>query len=195
MAKAVWITVPEYASRVKKTPQYIRKVIKNGKITKRSLKKRGKRFLVDPVKADQDLLENTSYINKKPVVKHDGKTTKAQPKKKPTQEEQQKTIKSAGLEIVSFAEAQTLKENYLAALRKLEYKTKSRDLLPADEVRKVLADIVLSARSKILAIKGKLAPLLKEFIDDPENFGIAMDNVETAIRDILTEMAESGIKK
>lgn len=200
MPRVVWLTVPEYADYVDMSPQYIRKIIKNGKITKKSLKRKGVRsFLINPKKADSDLLANTSHVNKK-SVKYNGKKIKRQPKKetkkKPISEDDKKNIiKFAGLKIVSLTEAQKLKENYLAALRKLEYKTKRRELLSYDEVRKSFADMVLSARSKILSIKGLLAPLLKEFVDDPENFRAVMENIEIVIRDVLTEMAESDIKR
>ena len=67
----------------------------------------------------------------------------------------------------------------------------SGELLLADDVRAAFADMVLTARGKILGIKGRLAPLLKEFIEDRENFGLALETVDDAIRDILTEMAEA----
>ncbi|MBI9092918.1 MAG: hypothetical protein JEZ12_27190 [Desulfobacterium sp.] len=195
MSKKDWVSIPEFAKRIGKTPQYIRKLVKSGKIEKSATRPRGKRVEIDINQAVEQLENNTSYVNKKQPVKQIGnetKKTKPKRKKEPTPEEQQETIEAAGLKMLNLTEAQTLKANYDAALKKLEYEAKRRDLLPAGEVEKQVSDMVITARGKILAIKGLLAPLLKEFIEDPENFGLVMDNVETALRDTLTEMADSA---
>tara|TARA_B100000614_G_scaffold258650_1_gene281412 strand:+ start:618 stop:1214 length:597 start_codon:yes stop_codon:yes gene_type:complete len=195
VSKTEWLKIPEYAKRVAKTPQYIRRLVKNGKITKKALKLDGKRFLIDPAQADEDLAANTSHVNKKPPVKQPKKETKRTKKETVSDEEKKQTIQEAGLEnLVSLAEAQKLKENYVAALKKLELEEKRGDLLRRDEVERAEAELVLSARTKILSIKGTLAPLLKEFINDHENFGIAMRSVDDVLRDTLQELADGGFR-
>lgn len=183
----IWLTTTECADFLGISRQVLLRE-RPHKLRRNSWKKKGNKYVFHKDRTKEDWEKNTA-------TRHRPKSLPDKKQEKLTQAEQLKTIRESGLKIVSLNEAQTIKANYDAALKKLEYEIKKRELLPADEVRKILADIVLSARSKILAIKGKLAPLLKEFIADSENFGIAMDSVETAIRDILTEMAESGIEK
>lgn len=62
---------------------------------------------------------------------------------------------------VSFAEAQTMKENYLAALRKLEYEEKKGKLLDKDEVKKAGQEVMIKVRQKLLSIPVKAAPQIQ----------------------------------
>lgn len=60
-----YIKIPGYARLKGVTPEYVRRLIIQGKITKASLKKHGKRWQINSDMADQDLDNNLSYINRK----------------------------------------------------------------------------------------------------------------------------------
>ncbi len=215
MAKKVWITIKEYAERVEKTPRYVRTLIKKGKISKAALKAKGKKsFLINPAQADRDMKNNISYVNRRPVEQKGnpkkGITNRNKSEQQKTEqagsgdgepdsgipEEYQKALERAGIgKIVPFSIAQTLKENYVAAAKKMDLEERRGDLLPKQDIELAYSELVLSARNKILSIKGLLAPLLKEFIDDSENFGIAMRSVDGVLRDVLQELADGGFRK
>ena len=179
----------EYAEHRGISQQRVSRMVQDGKIPTECISKVGKykKIIVDC--ADKALEQNLDRFYNRAESVEKRKVNKK--KSQPSQEEQVSVIKSAGLKILSLADAQQLRENYTAALKKLEYETKKRELIPADEARLAFADTILTARTKILSIKGLLAPLIKEFVDDADNFGLLMTNIEDTIRDVLTEMADA----
>jgi len=153
MAKQAWITPIAYAERVGKSARQINRSIVRGAITRKSLKKRGKRFLINPEKADQDLKENLSYINQKPL-----KTDKEKEHKKtPTNTEIKTKTKAAGTSGMSLADAQRLQAQYKAALMKLEYEEKSGTLVKQEQVDIDFFNCARRARDAILNIPGRVS--------------------------------------
>jgi len=161
MAKRVWITPIEYADRVGKSARQINRSIVRGSITRKSLKKRGKRFLIDPEKADQDLKENLSYINQKPL-KTDNKK---EHKKTPTNTEIKSKTKVAGTSGMSHADAQRVQARLKAALMKLEYDEKSGLLVKKEQVDIDFFNCARRARDAILNIPGKVSAELAAITD------------------------------
>lgn len=171
----------EYGKHRGISQQRVSQLIRDGHL-KGAIKKIGGRWQIEPVEADRLLSEN---LDQGRVKSHTND---------PAQEEQERTIHDAGMQIVSRSEADKIKANYDAALKKIEYQERSGEVVPVEDARKAFADLILTARGKILGIKGKLGPLIREFVEDPDNFGTCMDVVETEIREILTEMSQQGVQ-
>ena len=149
-----WLSVPEFAKHVKKTPQYINRSVRNGKISETALKQKGKRFLINPKRAIEDMERNVSYINKKSGVEQSGKET-----------EKKKTIKNAGLDIVPLAEAQKLQANYIAALKKIELEERQGYLLKKEDVEKDFFDVGRRVRDALLNIPDRISAELASITD------------------------------
>ena len=169
MIKHAWITVLEYATQIDRTRQYVNKMINSGKISKKSTKTKGRTRYINHKKADRDLLDNLSHINKKPIVKQSDPETlkKEKPGNKKTISDQEKkdTIKSAGLEIVPLAQAQTLKANYVAALKKIELKEKQGEYLLKSDVEKDAFDMARIIRDAVLNIPDRISAELASIKD------------------------------
>ena len=149
-----WLSVPEFAKQVKKTPQYINRSVRNGKISEAALKPKGKRFLINPKRAIADMERNVSYINKKSGVEQSGKET-----------EKKQTIKDAGLDIVPLAEAQKLQANYIAALKKIELEERQGYLLKKEDVEKDFFNVGRRVRDALLNIPDRISAELASITD------------------------------
>ena len=189
----VYNTQTEYAEHRGISQPRVSRMIGSGKIPKNCIKSFSGKKLIDRDKADKALSENLDKVHN-PSDRRKKTNQKRKPRVDPDiVESQVAALDKAGRELVTLNEAQTIKANYDALLKELEYNTKTGELIPADSVKKAISDMVLVARGKILAINGSLAPLLKEFIEDKNNFGIAMERVDQALRDILTEIAQAKV--
>ena len=184
----VYMSQTEYGKHRGISQQRVHTMIKQGKLAG-CLKKIGKYKKIDRDKADVALDQNLDRVRNKPTREY-GKKKKARKVKTP--EEQVQILTAAGVKMRSLSEAQTVKENFTAYLKELEYKTKTKELISAEEAEKMMVHVVTTARGKILGIKAKLAPLLKEFVEDPENFGMLLESIEESIREILQDMADNS---
>ncbi len=76
-------------------------------------------------------------------------------------------------------------------LLEIEKAKQLSELISSKESERMMTHIVVTARGKILGIKAKLAPLLKEFVESSTNFGTLLEQLEETIRDILQDIADS----
>ena len=148
-----YIKIPEYARMVDLSSQYVRRIIAKGIITKKAIKKKGKRVLVDPVQANIDREKNHAPENRKPKLK-------------PTVEEKETVSKQAGTRTMDYNEARRLNEQYKAGLKKLDYDQKSGRLIPADEVEREYFDIARTVRDSLMNIPGRINAILAAEIDE-----------------------------
>ena len=153
MAKK-YIKIPEYAVLCGLSSQYIRRIIAKGIITKQAVKKKGKRFLINPEQADLDREKNVAPENRK------------KPKLKPTVEEKETVSKQAGTNKLDYAECRRLNEQYKAGLKKLDYDQKSGRLIPADEVEREYFDIARTVRDSLMNIPGRINAILAAELDE-----------------------------
>lgn len=185
-----WISVPEYSKLIGKTPQYINRTIKSRKITKKALKKKGSRFLVDPDQANKDLMDNTSYVNKKPVVKHSLKKPEKETKKKPNSsddpnpEQMAKTSIKAGTSGLSMSQAQTIQAQYKAALLKLEYEEKSGKLVAVEQVGKEAYDCGRRTRDAILNVPDRVVAEIISSADIHKGTKILIEALTEALEEL-----------
>lgn len=91
-------------------------------------------------------------------------------------------IVTAGGATMDMAEAERVKENYLALLRQLEYDQKSGAVVPVADVAKAVADEYAKVRTRLLAIPAEQSPRLHRCKTVVE--------VQTALRSIITEALE-----
>jgi len=140
MTETEYLKIPAYSKLKGFTPEYCRRLIVKGIITKKALKRRGKRWLVNPEQADIDLENNLRKINRK--------------------SKREKIVKKVGFENLTLLEAQTKKEQYLASLRKLEFEEKSGRLIPANEIEREYFDIARTVRDGILNLPARVAAIL-----------------------------------
>ena len=147
-----YLNQTEYAAHRGITQQRVSQLIRDGYF-KGALKNFGSRKLIDPVKADRLLNEGLRQDKCK------------SPKKEKTPAEQQKIIKQAGLELVTLAEAQRLKVNYEAALRKLDFEKEDGMLVNAEQVEKDFFNSARRVRDAILNIPNHLSAELATLTD------------------------------
>lgn len=91
-------------------------------------------------------------------------------------------VTAPGVELLSQAAAERLKENYLALLRQLEYDQKSGAVVPVEEVSKAVGEEYARVRTRLLAIPAEQAPRLHRLKTAAE--------VQDALREIITEVLE-----
>jgi len=158
MPKRKYVSIPTAAKEIGVTPQYVRRLVAQGRIPARCYKKEGARYMVNAACAKKAMAESTSWINK-------GKKNAS--KQKPKQVRRDTVIKQAALKDITLAQAQTIKEQYMAALKKLEYEQKSKLLIPADDVRRDAEKIGGFVKSKLQAIPARIAALVAV---EPDSF-------------------------
>jgi len=166
MTKREWVSIPEFAKRIGKTSQYIRKLVKSGKIEESATRPRGKRVEIDVNLAVEQLENNTSYVNKKQPVKQIGNETKTKLKTKPTPEEQQEAIEAAELDPgQSLSESQRQKALYDAAIRKLDLDERAGESLKAADVEKDAFEMARRVRDAILNVPNRISPEIASMTD------------------------------
>jgi hypothetical protein len=90
--------------------------------------------------------------------------------------------------VLSLTQAESLKENYLARLRQLEYDTKSGAVVPVDQVAALVGIEYARARTRLLAIPAEQAPRLAHLKTIPE----IQDALMSVIVEALEELTRDG---
>jgi hypothetical protein len=153
-------------------------LIKKGKIPKSALRRIGKRFLVDPDKADAALAETLSHVNRKI------KTSDPKPK---TKTRKIKPLTDLEKKEMTLAECQRLHERYKGALKQLEFDQKSGRLVPADEVKAAAFEIGRSIRDQIMNIPPRLGPILAGESDPNRIVKMLNDEFRKALEQMTDE--------
>ncbi|MGA0595410.1 hypothetical protein [Enterovirga sp. CN4-39] len=97
-----------------------------------------------------------------------------------------------GPQLLSFAEAQTKKENYLAKLRELEFEIKSGRLVDAERVQSSVFDIARIERDAWINWPARVAPLIAAEIGvDQVKLAVAL---ERHVREHLAERSEPRLR-
>jgi hypothetical protein len=182
------IKIPQYASHRGVTPEYIRICIKKGKIPESALLRKGQRWLVDPVKADKALDSNLSHINRKNKARSKNKTAKTK-QKQPAKTAKNKTKKIKSLtrlekKEMTLAECQRLHEQYKAALKELEFKQKSGELLDAEQVKAAAFEQARQVRDSLMNIPARLGPILAGESDPTKIVNLLNDEFRKALESI-----------
>lgn len=89
---------------------------------------------------------------------------------------------------LSLAEAERLKENYLALLRQLEYDTKAALVVPVAEVAAEVGQAFATVRTRLLALPAEHAPRLHRLKTVAE----LQDGLAELITEALEELSRAG---
>lgn len=90
--------------------------------------------------------------------------------------------------LLSIADAEKMKENYLARLRQLEYDTKAGAVVPAADGVELVTKEYAAVRSRLLAIPAELAPRLHRLKTLPE----IQAALSAAVTEALEELTGDG---
>jgi len=96
--------------------------------------------------------------------------------------------RAAAGKLLSIADAEQLKENYLARLRQLEYDTKAGAVVPAADVADLVTREYAAVRTRLLAIPAELAPRLHRLKTLPE----IQAALSAAVTEALEELTGDG---
>jgi hypothetical protein len=99
----------------------------------------------------------------------------------------ERIISTIGAEL-SLAEAERLKENYLALLRQLEYDIKSGQVVLVAEVVKAVAAEYAKVRTRLLAIPAEQAPRLHQC----QTVAEVQDLLQAVVAEALEELTRDG---
>lgn len=97
-------------------------------------------------------------------------------------------IVTAGGADMDLAEAERVKENYLALLRQLEYDQKSGAVVPVADVAKAVGEEYAKVRTRLLAIPAEQAPRLHRCKTPVE----VQDTLRAIITEALEELTSDG---
>lgn len=191
------ISIRAYARRIGRSPKAVRKHIERGVIEKTA------NGQVDPEQADAALRskglevpstdgdpQGTGYPaeSPEPVVAGPGAASKgvAEPS------EAGSGLRSLldNIELLSKAEAEQVKENYLALQRRLEYERAAGEVVPVDEAAQRVAEEYASVRSKLLALPTELAPTIAQETGGDANK--IRDRLAEGITRALEELSDDG---
>lgn len=94
--------------------------------------------------------------------------------------------------LVSFAEAQRIKENYLAKLRGLEFDLKSKRLVDAEAVHRAVFELARAERDALVNWPARVAPLIAaELGVEQVTLAVAL---EKHVRQYLAERSEPVLR-
>jgi len=178
--KKAWISPTEYGKSVGLSRQRISVLCCRGRLED-AAKKRGGKWLIHKKRADKKLKETLD------LARHADKKPKAP--KIPSIEEQEETIKKAGLKIETLNKARQIKENYLAALKQIEFERESETLVSAEEVKKVWGDHVQMIKSKLLNLPTKIAQEMQSIMVSRLVIFLQENGIELEISDDFIETA------
>lgn len=146
MANAKYMTQSQYADHRQISQPRIAKLISQGKLDG-AFKKRGRRYFIDPERADRILAQN---LNPKFEKRGTNKKIDVGEGNKPPAVTPGRTLN----------EAQRLQTWYRAALMKLKFEKESGALVPKDQVNKQMAMLGNVVRTHLESLPSKLAPEL-----------------------------------
>ena len=132
-----------YAIHRKVSGAMVTKYLQQGMIP--SARQVGRKWIIDPVKADQELDLALGRTNKQITTKI-----------KPTEyiDQSQKTP------MPSLAANRAIKEMYAARLQKLEFEERSKKLVPFDELKLKLSKLHIQVRDNLRTIPDRIAPIV-----------------------------------
>ena len=152
-----------YAIHRKVSGAMVTKYLQNGMIP--SAKQVGRKWIIDPVKADQELDNALGRSNEvTPKVKTDFYIDKTQKSPMP-----------------SLAANRAIKEMYAARLQKLEFEEKSKKLVPYDELKLKLSKLHLQVRDNLRTIPDRISPIVAAETDPSKIHTL----ISTEIRECL----------
>ena len=148
----------------------VTKYLRQGMIP--SAKQVGRKWIIDPIKADQELDAALGRNNQK-----------LSPSKIKTEEYIDKTQKTP---MPSLAANRAIKEMYAARLQKLEFEEKSKKLVPFDELKLKLSKLHLQVRDNLRTIPDRIAPIVAAETDPAKIHNIITLEIRECLEGLKT---------
>ncbi|MFO1147783.1 MAG: hypothetical protein U1E62_05335 [Alsobacter sp.] len=92
----------------------------------------------------------------------------------------------------SLAEAERIKENYLAKLRQLEFDLKSGEVVKVADVQRVLAAQCATIRNRLLSIPAEVAPRAAMMADAAQVQAFLQEAVSESLEALVIDLAASA---
>jgi hypothetical protein len=174
------LSIRAYARRIGRSPKAVRKHIERGIISKTASGK------IDPAKADAALRAHgidpgTAVGTEAPVT---GDPSEAEPSEDPALANL--AARLAGGDLLTKAEAEQVKENYLARLRMLEVERKEARLVEVQAVVDEVAKANGIVRNGFLSLPQKVAPKVANATTAAE----AREIIAAEVHDALEHLAD-----
>jgi hypothetical protein len=100
-------------------------------------------------------------------------------------------IVADGATLLDIADAEKLKENYLARLKQLEYDIKSGAVVPAADVERIVGEEYAAVRTRLLAIPAEHAPRIHRCKTVAEVQDVLMSVVVQALEHLVRDRARA----
>lgn len=174
------VKLSDYARLIGKTPQAVRKAIKEGRI-KNGVSQGRRGYMIDPDVATRELGDNTDQRQQRPAdVIREGKAVSsgAEP----------------ALQGINYSRARAVGETYKARLLELEFKEKSAQLINADEAKLAQFKISRIFRDAVQNIPVRVVSELAAIVGDisKEKRHEMMLVMQREIDRALTQLADSN---
>ena len=183
-----YIGIPAFAKQLGCTPEYIRRLVKTGKIPDTAWIVKGKRKFINPEEARSELDKNLSYVNRRmKALKRPKQNNQNKTKSKLTTEEKLEALIDAGFDgenLKTLSEAQRIDANYKALLRKQEYEEKQDKLIQADLVEKAAFEAGRKIRDQLLSIPDRCATLVAAEADPFDCKQILIKEINHILNDL-----------
>lgn len=151
----VKVTVEEYAKHRGIAERSVRRYLADKLIPASAQIRKGRLLFLDQAKADKAIEKHGT--TRREIL---GEVSLPVKGKTPPVPVQQATTQQAGTAGLTFHEARTLKERYLAALRKIELDEKTGRLVEVEQVKLAAFNKARQARDTLLNIPDRIAPIL-----------------------------------
>jgi len=164
----LWLSTAEYGKHAGLSPRYIRDLVKNGKIVKNAHRKKDSNIQIHWKRADRSIAQRVHAfhpgaaprtLTPKPVAAKTGEIPPATGVDQPPRHPAGDTKK------LSFTEAQTVKAQYDAKLKELEYGEKSKALVKVSAVDAEFFNVARLVRDAILNVPGRVSAELAGLTD------------------------------
>lgn len=178
--------ISQYAAHRGISQPAVSSAIKSGRL-ERSVRREGKRYVIDFAIADQEWARNTGVSDKPAHIVTATKQASPPPPaaSKPAAEPENSD------EEMSFAEARTQSEIYKAKTAELEYRRKAGELLDRAETRASVFDAFKVARDLILAAPPRIVAVALAAKTENEAILAVKDQLHTVLRETADAIESS----
>lgn len=172
----------EYARRRQVSPAAVVKAINDGRLAASVGRNAGGRFITDPDLADREWAENTDRTRGPGFVQNRERAREGEADADELGDE----ADAGGRPTMKLGEAAALEKQWSAALKELEYRERSRELVDARSIRAALAEKITRTRTHLLGLPSKLKSARPNLTRED------LTTLDRLMREALEELAEDN---
>ena len=182
------VSQSEFARLIKKTPQYVNKLVKQGKVILHNKKVDVKeaKAAIASVKRASNILGDKFNKEQKGKGAKGAAEDRAAGETKEADEDVKNTSKA-------IQKARLLQEINAAKLKEIEYKKSIKELIPASIVDQEMAKVAEVLRSKLLSLPNRAAPKLV-LLKTSHEMQVCLDKEINLILEEFQDLAETAIQ-